>query len=490
MIAHLGQLVPFVSADWKSGWRQYRRALGGLGSFCSPIFFVLFYVALHLFFALLHATEPTTPRALQNIQDLQGLFLLASYVVMVAAAIFPVSEMVLHTRRWDLILSAPISLKLVVSLKLIVIAMRSMVIPLLLITPAINLKICAGDVSLLLFYPAMLGLGLFATATAAFMIAALRSWLRMRRVKVALAFLGLGLLASIIAFCLMQARSVLSVLGHPELILVGARSHIDWLGGALFGNGLALLVVIFIGIFSLIAMVDQLAALLQRQTGLAMERHGLATNVSTYGFTDSLQQAVLRKEWRLIRRDWRFFLDMARQVIALATIFLVILNVAKSYSLMTVGVLSVTLCALVANDMSWRMVSVDQVRDLIVSCPLPKNALARRRVVAASIVPLAMLLPICFVMDFFSPVVAIGTFVFGAGCTIGALLLNFRIRPLRGNLDGKRLKQDAGTILCQASNIFIWSVVFYLSATEQVALAIVTILAGVALVGLRLLQSR
>ena len=252
---------------------------------------------------------------------------------------------------------------------------------------------------------------------------------------------------------------------------------IDWLGSGMFAALLPLATLCFVGIGSFIVVLDPIVARIldcpKRYPTVSITK----SEVNKYIFPDSLLHATIKKEWRLARRDWHFFLDLLREVIIISTILILVYDDAGSSLVNAAAALSVSMCAVIANDLSWRMAAVEQLPDLIATSPIDASAILHRKLIAASIPSLTGLAIFCLVLSFWTPQTACLTLLFGVCAIGGALLLNGKRNPIDGGSRGSRIQQGAAIVLIQALNAFSWSLGLYfaLASSATIAFALVVI---------------
>jgi len=467
MTQSLLQVPGFIRNEIRLSWRQQQGLFGKAGALFSPSIVISLYAGLHFVFALLHLTmEPNSGHTVIA-HHAYGWALLGVWVILVAASVAPVAEMINGRGDWDFIVSSPFPLRVIVFARLLLIAVRASALPILLLTPAINVRALGGETGLLQVYPAMAALALSAAGASALLALWLPTRTSVARTKAYFTLVGLAMIGAIVAVSLLRSNTsfIATVIAATESSYI--FSIIAWLGKGLFADLWSLFVISLIGAGCFFAALGPITARVlqfpqQHQSILMAQKQS-----SKFVFADSLLLATMKKEWRLARRDWRILLDFVRAAVVLSTILILVINEAQGSLAGAAATLSLAICAVMANDLSWRMASVEQLPDLISMSPV-NVSIVKYKLIAASFPPLTLLIVLCLGLVFLAPQTAWLTLLFGV-CAIGGVsLLNGRHDPLDGGVRGSRPMQSLAMVLIQALNVFSWSFGLYFVLTGLV----------------------
>ncbi|MGH8157000.1 MAG: hypothetical protein ACREPQ_02680 [Rhodanobacter sp.] len=484
-------LIPWLlKNELRLSWRRQRRSLGNVGALLSPLLIIFLYAVMNIFFAILQTASSTSSNYAYTFDHATGLALLGVWLIMLASAITPSAEMINARGDWELIVSSPISLRAVVLSRILLIAVRALALPVILLTPAINVRILYGAPGLLQFYPALAALSLSAAGTSALIALCMPVQFGLSRTKAYLALAGLAVIGTIIAVTLF--------IGTVNFIRPTIKSFedsrffcmIDWLGNGMFTDPLPMATLCLFGVGLVIAALGPTSERILRSTKNCHLMTKAKFSSEKVLFADSLLLAMIRKEWRLMRRDWRFFLDFIREVIVLSTILILTLQEARSNLIGVSAALSISICAIMANDLSWRMVAVEQLPDLITISPTSVDAIIKCKAIAASFLPLTALIMLTLMLVVWAPKAAFITILFGSCAIVGAVLLNCRRDLLDERTDGLHVKQSVPLVLIQGLNIFSWALGLYFVLNGAIMASAIAIMIGLLLPVCNLLQRR
>jgi ABC-2 type transport system permease protein len=217
-----------------------------------------------------------------------------------------------------------------------------------------------------------------------------------------------------------------------------------------------------------------------------------------YRFGAGLFDTVVRKEWRLIRRDPHLISQVALQLIYLLPIFLLVFGERDiQYPAITAGL--TLLCSSLTASLAWIVVSAEDAPDLLVMAPassrlirLAKLAAGAMPALAIAFIPLAWLVmrePLAGLLTCFT--------VSGATCT-AAVIVHWCGKPATRSDYTTRGKTDTLTSLLEGANSLAWGGLGFCmssiaggSATDgYLAGAALTAMATVAILGLAWLLRR
>lgn len=467
----------FLQNELRLSWRQQQRLFGKAGALISPYLLLSLYIILNISFALFHLVTEANPAQTHIAYSAYGWALISIWLYLVASTVAPIAEMINGQSDWDVIVSSPHPLRSIVIIRLSLIAVRALALPMLVLSPAINVRILCGEPVLLQFYPALVALGLGAIGISTLVAFLMPAQTSLATAKKSFAFIGLGMIGVLLVASLLRNNITFIALVIETIESSHIFLAVDWLGTGIFGALLPLAALCLIGAGFFIATFGPIRARVLERTMRFTAISSANLQRGKLVFADSLLLATIRKEWRLARRDWRFFLDFLREVIILSTILILVHNEAKTSFTNAAATLSASICAVIANDLSWRMAAVEQLPDLIATSPVDASSILNCKLIAASIPPFIMLIVLCLALAFWAPQTVCLTLVCGSCAIGGASFLNGRRDPIDCGIRGSRIKQGAVAVLIQALNVFSWGLILYfaLASSARIAFALIAI---------------
>ncbi|MGD9582676.1 MAG: hypothetical protein AB7V26_03250 [Lysobacterales bacterium] len=478
---------PFRDIYWllrnqvRLSWRQQQSLSGSTGALISPLLLVSVYVVINIFYLLLHLSSVPSAGSSQLSHTFAGWALTGTFIILTISAFVPTADMVRGRGDWELIVGSPFPLSTIVVLRLLIIWMHAMALPVLFLSPAMNVRILSGEPSFLQFYPALAALGLSAVGLAALLTLCMPAKMDLTRTKTILKMAGLVILGAVVVASLLggDIRALKSQLAFVENSSLFALAN--WLGTGMFTGFLPLAALSMIGVAAFTVALGPIQSRILKSVQAEGTLSSAKVLQRQLTFSNRLCVAVMKKEWRLARRDKRFFLDLIREVIVVLTIFILAVDEAKGGFINSGAVLTVALSSVMANDLSWRMAAVEQLPELIYSAPIRVTRIVVCKLVAANITPLVVLFIAVICVGFFAPQLAALTLLSGLGSISGSSLINYRPHLVDGKTNGSHVSQPAVVVIIQAANVFSWSLALYWTLTGMYALAGVALITGIAL---------
>lgn len=154
---------------------------------------------------------------------------------------------------------------------------------------------------------------------------------------------------------------------------------------------------------------------------------GRARRDNPIRFRSGLGRALRRKEWRLLTRDPWLLSQIMLQVIYTLPVSIVIWRSQGPNGSLAISVAPaiVVIAAQLAASLAWLTVSSEDAPELLMTAPVPRRILERRKLEAIA-VPLAWALGVPIVLLAFSSVLlALYTAAFAVGAAASTALLNF-----------------------------------------------------------------
>ncbi len=321
--------------------------------------------------------------------------LLSATITLSITALFERGDM-------DLLLASPIPVQTIFWVRGIGIALASMALWFVLLTPFAHVGLIAGRPSLLAIYPVLLAIGLLLTAIGMTLTIALVHWLGARRARVVAQLLGA--LVGALFFLGTQLQNLLSDATRNALLqqlqrmvqpqgLLAPDSLLWYPFRALMGEWVPAFWVCFLGFgsFWLAVKVTRRAFVsgLQQAQGNAASAVVVSKGRRVQAFGKSFAMNILAKEWKLIARDPNLIAQTLLQVLYLLPMFFAFGR--KDGITTTLVPAMVFVAAVLAGSMCWLTVAAEDAPDLLGSAPVSLTRL-RWYKVAAALVPVWLLL--------------------------------------------------------------------------------------------------
>jgi len=351
----------------------------------------------------------------------------------------------------DLLLASPLRSRHVFVVRGLGVAIATLPIYALGLTPFAHVGAAIGAPNLLAIYPALAALALVAAAAGMALTAALVRLLGARRARIvaqvlaalvgAALFLGLQL-GNLIA----PGRSQRWIAGLLQL-RDGAgldRDGAAWLPlRAVLGEPTALLVLaaFAVGAFAavVVAMARRFAAGTQESMTTSLRRN--VAVAAPARFRSGLRRNVLIKEWKLIARDPQLIAHTLLQSLYLLPLAFVWMRNESPQTAIAPAV--VVLATTLASGLTWLTVAAEDAPELLASAPVDRNLVRRSKLVAALAPVWLVTLPLTLFLAASNAVAAAIFAVCIAGATVGAGSIHLLLpRPGRRSNLRRRGKGD------------------------------------------------
>jgi ABC-2 type transport system permease protein len=402
-----------------------------------------------------------------------------AWTLMLSQAIESVTRVFYARADLDLIMSSPVALTHVFSVRLAAIALSITAMALLLATPFVDVLMLGGGFRWLAAYGVVVAIGLSAAAIAIAVTITLFRVIGPRRTR-----LVAQILAAIIGAGFVIALQVAAILSHGTLsrfaVLTSdtarafapdADSLIWWPARAALGDGEALLLMLACGLLLLGTVMAAFSGgfadtAVRASTGTASIRRN--SRLSTF-HSGSRQQALRRKELMLLRRDPWLVSQSLMQLLYLVPPALLLWRSFSDSSVAIVLITPVIVMAAgqLAGGLGWLTISGEDAPDLVATGPLSPSRIIRAKIEVVLIVIGALFAPLVVALLFASPqqaaVTAVGVAVAAASAT--AIQLWFRA-PARRSQFRRRQTSSRLATFAEAFSSIGWA------ATAGLALAI------------------
>jgi ABC-2 type transport system permease protein len=385
--------------------------------------------------------------------------ILLAWALMLSQAIESVTRVFYARADLDLIMSSPVRLANVFSVRIAAIALSVIAMALLLSTPFVDVLVIGGGPRWFSAFGVVVAIGLSAAAVAiavTIMLFRLIGPSRTRLVaQVVAAIIGAGFvialqIAAILSYGTLSRFAVLTS-DAAAAFAPDVESMVWWPARAALGDGEALSLLLAGGLLLLggvMAMFSGKFADTAIRVSAAAARAPEGSRSRAFRAT-SRQQALRRKEFLLLRRDpwlvsqtlmqllylvppavmlWRSFADSSAAIVLIAPVIV-----------MAAGQL--------AGGLAWLTISGEDAADLVATAPLPPARVIRAKIEVVLISIGVLFVPLVTALAFASPwqalVTALGVGIAAASAT--AIQLWFRVQAKRSQFRRRQTSSRLAT---------------------------------------------
>src|ERR1700737_667303 len=393
--------------------------------------------------------------------------ILLAWALMLSQAIESVTRVFYARADLDLIMSSPVRLANVFSVRIAAIALSVIAMALLLSTPFVDVLVIGGGIRWFAAYGVVVAIGLSATAVAIAATLLLFQLIGPSRTR-----LVAQILAAIIGAGFVIALQIAAILSYGTLsrfaILTSdaaaacapdAGSIVWWPARAALGDGEALLLLLAGGLVLLGAVMaifsPRFADTVVRVSANASPAHqGSRTKAFRAG---SPQQALRGKEFLLMRRDPWLVSQTLMQLLYLVPPALMLWRSFADSSAAIVLITPVVVMAAgqLAGGLAWLTISGEDAADLVATAPLPASRVTRAKIEVVLIVIAVTFAPLVAALLFASPLQAAVTAVAAAraGASATAIHLWFRVQARRSQFRRRQTSSRLATFAEAFSSI-------------------------------------
>jgi ABC-2 type transport system permease protein len=400
------------------------------------------------------------------------------WALMLSQAIESVTRVFYARADLDLIMSSPVALANVFSVRIAAIALTVIMMALLLSTPFVNVLVLGGGPRWFAAYGVVVAIGLSAAAVAIAVTVALFRSIGPSRTRlvaqIVAAVIGAGFvialqIAAILSYGTLSRFAVLTsdaaAAFAPDL-----DSLLWWPARAMLGDTEALLCLLAAGLVLLgITMAvysPRFADYVIRVSATAAPAHrGQGAKPFRAG---SRQQALRRKEFVLLRRDPWLVSQTLMQLLYLIPPALMLWRsfADNSAAILLITPVIVMAAGQLAGGLAWLTISGEDAADLVATAPLPALSVTRAKIEVVLIGIGAIFAPLIMSLILASPlqaaVTALGVAVAAASAT--AIQLWFRVQARRSQFRRRQTSSRLATF-AEAFSSIGWA------ATAALALA-------------------
>jgi ABC-2 type transport system permease protein len=390
-----------------------------------------------------------------------------AWALMLSQAIESVTRVFYARADLDLIMSSPVRLANVFSIRIAAIALAVTGMALLFSTPFIDVLVIGGGARWLSAFGVVIAIGLSAAAMAIAVTLVLFRLIGPGRTR-----LVAQILAAVVGAGFVIALQVAAILSYGTLsrfaVLTSDAaaayapdldSLIWWPARAALGDGEALLLLLSGGL-TLLGVVMAIFSPRFADTAVrvsassATARQGLRTRAFRNG---SRQQALRRKEFVLLKRDPWLLSQSLMQLLYLVPPALLLWRSFADSSAAIVLVTPVVVMAAgqLAGGLAWLTISGEDAADLIATAPMPPSRVVRAKIEVVVIAIAVIFAPLVIALAFASPlqsaVTAAGVIVATISAT--AIQLWFRVQARRSQFRRRQTSSRLATFAEAFSSI-------------------------------------
>jgi ABC-2 type transport system permease protein len=418
-----------------------------------------------------------------------GVSVALAWLLMLSQAIESVTRVFYARADLDLIMSSPVPLRRVFSVRMAAIALTVTAMALLFAAPLIDVLALSGGVRWLASFGVVAAVGISASAVAIALTVALFRLIGPRRTRLVAQILsvivgaGFVIALQIAAILSSGTLSRFAVLTSDVAATFAPDpgSVLWWPVRAMLGDGMALLALLGASLLLLGAVMAAVSS------GLGE----LVVSASTAGFAAasrgngrgfrraSRQQALRAKEFLLLRRDPWLVSQSLMQLLYLVPPALMLWRSFSDASTAIVLVTPVIVMAAgqLAGGLAWLTISGEDAPDLVATAPLQDSAVMRARVEVVLIAVGAVVTPLLLALAVVAPRQAAVT---AAGCAIGvvsatAIQLWFRVQARRSQFRRRQTSSRLATF-AEAFSSIGWAATAALALTIPLLAAITGVL--------------
>jgi ABC-2 type transport system permease protein len=390
-----------------------------------------------------------------------------AWALMLSQAIESVTRVFYARADLDLIMSSPVALANVFSVRIAAIALSITAMALLLSTPFVDVLVINGGLRWFAAYGVVIAIGLSAAAVAITVTIILFRSIGPRRTRlvaqILAAIIGAGFvialqIAAILSYGTLSRFAVLTS-GAAAAFAPDADSIVWWPARATLGDGEALLLLLAGGLV-LLGVVMAIFSPRFADTAISVSANAAPAHQgkSARAFrAGSRQQALRRKEFVLLRRDPWLVSQSLMQLLYLVPPALMLWRSFADSSAAIVLITPVIVMAAgqLAGGLAWLTISGEDATDLVATAPLPSSRVIRAKIEVVLITISVLFAPLIIALAFASPqqaaVTAAGVIIAAASAT--AIQLWFRVQAKRSQFRRRQTSSRLATFAEAFSSI-------------------------------------
>jgi ABC-2 type transport system permease protein len=455
-------LTWFARHEIRLAWREWLAMMaGGRRRRKSAI------IALLIFGAFLHVPAYAVVGRFADLQaplDKSSLIvmsatILLAWALMLSQAIESVTRVFYARADLDLIMSSPVKLANIFSVRIAAIALTVTGMALLFSTPFVDVLVIGGGTRWLAAFGVVIAIGLSAAAAAiglTVLLFRLIGPVRTRLVsQILAAVIGAGFIialqiAAILSYGTLSRFAVLTS-DTAASLAPDLDSFVWWPAHAAFGDGEALLLLIAA---SLVLLGITMVVFAPRFADTIVSITANATTVTRRprrtAFRDgSRQQALRRKEFLLLWRDPWLLSQSLMQLLYLVPPALMLWRSFSDSSAAIILITPVIVMAAgqLAGGLAWLTISGEDAADLVATAPIPPSRVLRAKIEVVLIAIGAVFAPFVVALAFVSALQAVVTAggIIIATISAAAIQLWFRVQAKRSQFRRRQTSSRIAT---------------------------------------------
>ena len=404
-----------------------------------------------------------------------------AWALMLSQAIESVTRVFYARGDLDLMMSSPVRLANVFSVRIAAIALTVTGMALLLSTPFVDVLVIGGGVRWFAAFGVVIAIGLSAAATAIAITLSLFRLIGPGRTRlvaqVLAAIVGAGFVialqvAAILSYGTLSRFAVLTS-DRVAALAPGLDSLLWWPARAALGDGEALLLLLAAGLTLLGAVMamfsPRFAETAVRVSANSSARQNLRSRAFRVG---SRQQALRQKEFLLLRRDPWLVSQSLMQLFYLVPPALLLWRSFSDSSAAIVLITPVIVMAAgqLAGGLAWLTISGEDAADLVATAPMPAMHVTRAKIEVVLIAIGVIFAPLVAAVAVTSPrqaaVTALG--VIAATVSATAIQLWFRVQARRSQFRRRQTSSRLATF-AEAFSSIGWAATAALALTVPLA---------------------
>jgi len=501
-----GGLPWFARHEIRLAWREWLAMMtGGRRRRNRAVIGLLVFAAiLHLpaYAVIGRFAELQLPLDKSSLIVLSATIFLA-WALMLSQAIESVTRVFYSRADLDLILSSPVRLTAIFSVRIAAIALSVTAMALLLSTPFVDVLVICGGPRWLAALGVVVAIGLSSSAVAIAITVLLFRLIGPSRTRlvaqVVSAIIGAGFvialqIAAILSYGTLSRFAVLTS-DTAAAIAPDSGSPFWWPARAVLGDGEALLLLLAFGL-ALLGVVMAIFSPRFAATVVSASASARATNrsVRATGFRGgSRQQALRGKEFLLLRRDPWLVSQSLMQLLYLVPPAVMLWRSFSDSSTAIVLITPVIVMAAgqLAGGLAWLTISGEDAADLVATAPMPPSRVTRAKIEVVLISIGAISAPLVTALAFASAlqaaVTALGIIVATVCAT--AIQLWFRVQAKRSQFRRRQTSSRLATF-AEAFSSIGWAATAALALTFPAAAIVSGLMTAAILAATRKISPR
>ena len=442
-----------------AGRRKRKRAVIGL---------IGFAVIMHLpAYAVIGRFANLQPPVDKSVLIVMSVTIFLAWALMLSQAIESVTRVFYARADLDLIMSSPVALINIFSVRIAAIALSVIAMALLLSTPFVNVLVIGGGIRWLAAYGVVIVVGLSAAAVAiavTIMLFRLIGPSRTRLIaQILAAIIGAGFvialqIAAILSYGTLSRFAVLTS-DAAAVFAPDIESIVWWPARAALGDGVVLSLLLAGGLVLLGGVMAIFSprfadTVVSASANAAPAHQGSRARAFRKG---SRQQALRWKEFVLLRRDPWLVSQTLMQLLYLAPPALMLWRSFADSSAAIVLITPVIVMAAgqLAGGLAWLTISGEDAADLVATAPLPPSGVIRAKIevvlIAIGVIFSPLVVGLAFASSLQAAVTASGIVVAAISAT--AIQLWFRVQARRSQFRRRQTSPRLATFAEAFSSI-------------------------------------